>query len=303
MQNLSPEAAASADSLTIVICGTAAVLLAAGSGFWCGIQYAQHREQRLLDRALQGFQQIYQTVLQRMEFAREACGHLERVQAQCFSTEQLERLTAAGNRLTEQFSRVLSRHAPPPEPTADVAAPMQIKWQVTPEDRATGLPDKSAFESNFEMLLELGRKLEQSSGLLLIRLDKFDGLRERHGAADARKLLKKLGSVICRAVRDVDLVCQYAPDMFAVLLPAAGSQGESLASAIRDAVRSYHYRLEETGPEILVTASLGYTPCGQDDNVDFAENRAEDAVARSQRMGRNQLHLHDGAALTHCMTG
>jgi diguanylate cyclase len=180
----------------------------------------------------------------------------------------------------------------------------QIRWLVTPEDRTSGLPSLAAFEANLEMLLEWGSRFEQTSGLLLIKLDKFDGLRERYGTAAAGNLIKRFARVLCRSVRDGDLICQSACDTFAMLLPATEpAAGERIAASIRDMIRGYHFRCEDDGPEVLVTASLGYTVCRGGDKMDFALNRAAEALSRSQRLGRNQLHVHDGSALLHCLVG
>ena len=74
-----------------------------------------------------------------------------------------------------------------------------------------------------------------------------------------------------------------------------------LAQTICDTVRHYHFRLEESGPEVLVTASFGLTQCRPGDNADLILNRVENALAKSQRRGRNQLHLHNGDLLVQCL--
>ena len=110
--------------------------------------------------------------------------------------------------------------------------------------------------------------------------------------------------VVLRAARDADSVCHYNGSTFGVLMPNVDdSTGRKLAEAIRQTVRQYHFRLDESGPEVLVTASFGYTTCLPDDNHDLALNRAGNALAKSERRGRNQLHVHDGNTLANCLVG
>ena len=87
-------------------------------------------------------------------------------------------------------------------------------------------------------------------------------------------------------------------------MPAVDARtGGELAGTIRDRVRGYRFRLDETGPEVLVTASFGYTRLFPGDTVELALNRAGNALDRSLRRGRNQLHIHDGRGMTHSMAG
>jgi diguanylate cyclase (GGDEF)-like protein len=113
--------------------------------------------------------------------------------------------------------------------------------------------------------------------------------------------MKRLGSVVCRAVRDGDLVCRCNGETLAVLFPGLDLQAASrLGRVIRDSVRNHHFHAGETGPEVFLTASFGCTPCRPDENTDLVLARAFDAVSQSQRLGRNQFHVHNGSSLVHC---
>ena len=117
-------------------------------------------------------------------------------------------------------------------------------------------------------------------------------------------MLRKMAAVVCRGGRDEDLLCRYSNDTLALLMPMVDTTtGRLLAQKIRDSVRSFHFRLEESGPEVFVSASYGFTVCEPADNGDLVVNRAGNAVSRSQRRGRNQLHLHDGETAVHRLAG
>jgi Amt family ammonium transporter len=140
--------------------------------------------------------------------------------------------------------------------------------------------------------------------LLLIKVDKYPQLTSRFGEEAARKFVKTMASIVVRAQRDSDVICSYSSDTLAVLMPNVDEElGRRRAQVIRDSVCSYHFRLDESGPEVLVTASFGATCCLPHDNFDLTLNRAGNALARSQRKGRNQLHVHDGNVLSHCSVG
>ncbi len=211
--------------------------------------------------------------------------------------------------LLEVLTRLITRHAPPKPSPAVEAAPLpeaeefKINWLMHPVDRATDLPDRAAFEANLGALLAASGAARCESSLLLVRVDKLAGLISRFGQSNAEKLMKRLAGVVCRAVRDEDLVCCCNSETLAILFPKLDLEcgaGTRLGSVVRDSVRNYHFRVDETGPEVMLTASFGCTPCRPDENVELVLNRAFDAISKSQRLGRNQMHVHDGAGLVHC---
>jgi len=289
--------------------GLAVLFVATASGFCAGFFCARLSERRAFERARAGVAQLFQTILQTLDMARDLCGQLEKIPEPFLKPEQTAQLEKRRGGLLEALTRLIARHTQPVQLQAAEAAPLpkpdefKIDWLMHPIDRATDLPDRAAFEANLGALLTASRAARCESSLLLIRVDKLAGLVSRLGQSNAEKLMKRLAGVVCRAVRDEDLVCCCNSETLAVLIPKLELEGATrLGRAVRDSVRNYHFRVDETGPEVMLTASFGCTPCRPEENVELVLNRAFDALSKSQRLGRNQLHVHDGAALVHCAT-
>jgi diguanylate cyclase (GGDEF)-like protein len=288
--------------------GIGILFMAAASGFGAGLYCARLNERRAYERARAGIGQLFQTMLQTLDMARELCGLLEKYPDKFLKPEQTAQLEKRRGGLVEALTRIITRHAPPAAAQTD-GAPAQappaeefkIDWLMHPVDRATELPDRAAFEANLGALLAAGRKADCESSLLLVRVDKMGGLVSRFGQSTAENLLRRLAAVVCRAVRDEDLVCRCNGETLGILFPKLDlAAGTRLGRAVRDSVRNHHFRVDETGAEVLLTASFGCTSCRPDENVELVLNRAFDALSKSQRVGRNQLHVHDGATLVHC---
>ncbi len=288
-----------------------AVAIAAGTGFAAGIFYARWSDKRSFSRARAGVAQLFQTVISTIDTAQEVCRLLEKCPGTFLKPNQTEQLVQKRNGLLDAISSLVRRHDPNSDatPQRDVApspapTPFKVEWTIEPTDPSTGLPGRQAFDENLALLMKAGQESERTSGLLLIKIDKFENLRSRLGVGDSDKLVKKMMAVVCRSVRDEDLVCRYSADMLAILLPDTDPEtGRSVAGAARDSIRAHHFRVEEHGPEIFVTASFGYTACRPLDNPDLAVNRGADALSKSQQRGRNQLHAHDGQSIKHCLAG
>lgn len=294
--------------------GIAVLFVAAASGFCAGFFCARLSERRAYERARAGVAQLFQTMLQTLDIARELCGQLEKFPDKFLKPEQTAQLEKRRGSLLEGLTRLITRHAPPALPQTEASPPtntaaphpveeFKINWLMHPVDRATDLPDRAAFEANLGALLTACRASRCESSLLLVRVDKLAGLVSRFGQSNADKLVKRLANVVCRAVRDEDLVCCCNSETLGILFPNLDLEGGTrLGRSVRDSVRNYHFHAEETGPAVLLTASFGCTPCRPDENVELVLNRAFDALSKSQRVGRNQLHVHDGATLVHCAT-
>ena len=287
--------------------GIAILFVATASGFVAGFYCARWSERRAFEQARAGVNQLFLTIVKTLDAVRELCGLLEKYPGKVLRVEQTAQLEQRKGGLLEALSRIITRHAPVAEPAVVSAAPAPavepfvINWLVHPVDPATDLPDRAAFESNLAALLAAGRSAGRESSLLLIRVDKLAGLVARFGQANTETLIKRLAGVVCRAVRDEDLVCSCNSETLGVLFPQLDLEGATrLGRAIRDSVRNHHFQVHETGPEVLLTASFGCTPCRPDENVELVMNRAFEALSKSQRVGRNQLHVHDGATNVHC---
>lgn len=170
----------------------------------------------------------------------------------------------------------------------------EISWQQQGAYDSTGLPDRQTFNQNLQALMAAVTTNHRDSGLLLIKLERFEHLTTRFGES-AAVLVRKLGSVVIRNARDADLVCRFSGDTLGVLLPAIDSQDIcQLAAEIHKAIRDYCFRIDEDGPEVLVTASVGGTVCSPEESADIVLNRTGDALAHAVNKGRNQLHMLTG---------
>ncbi|MBI3863794.1 MAG: GGDEF domain-containing protein [Planctomycetia bacterium] len=283
------------------------LFLAVTTGFVAGFMSARLRDRNAFRRARSGATELLATILKTLETARELCARLEAHPVQALQSEQARHFETQRSGLFDALARLGQRLIPAgllnSEGAADTKSAQTPKfvWQTTPVDPSTELPDRSAFEANLTALLKSCSPSGRESSLLLVRVDKMPALVSRVGHAGIEKLIKKLAHVVCRAVRDDDLVCRCNSESLGILFPELDLDSATrLGRVIRDSVRNHHFHVEETGPEVLLTASFGCTPCRANENADLVLNRAFDALTQSQRLGRNQLHVHNGSGLVHC---
>lgn len=144
------------------------------------------------------------------------------------------------------------------------------------QDQLTGLGDARFLQQQLEQQLEHCRQQQQPLTLVLLDLDQFDTINRRFGHAEGDRLLKELTEVLLLNLRRCDLLCRYAGDRFAVVLPGAGEQlATQLSSQLQDAVSHFAYKTTQ-GESVYHSASVGVAT----DTGDHPESLTEQATQR-----------------------
>jgi two-component system, cell cycle response regulator len=289
----------------------ASVMLALGLGFLAGVAYANRATDRGIRKASKTLASLYTLVLDSLENSRRIVALLENFPKVALTKEQVDQLDTKRGFLTDMMGRLIGTQRDALAKQVETQAkpkpkskPIKLTWQRGTFDAHTNLPDRTAFDVNLAQMLDAGSRAEVQSGLLQIRIDRIDQLKSRFGIAGSDAFVKDLAAVMSQSVREQDLACRLAPDLFAILLPNVDAEsGRKLSQAVRNAVRVHNFRTHDGGPEVLVTASFGFTPCPPHDSPEAALTRSGDALAQSARKGRNQLHAYEGEAVVHCAAG
>ena len=154
-------------------------------------------------------------------------------------------------------------------------------------DPLTGLPNRRYFEEYVE-LLGRGRRAEDALGILMIDVDQFKVLNDRHGHAIGDVVLRAIGRTIATTVRDLDVPARFGGEEFVILLrnPSAEVAWE-VGERIREAVAKID--LQDIGVG-TVTVSVGASVSRADGEAvaDLVE-RADQALYRAKRQGRNRV--------------
>ena len=275
-------------------------MIAAAFGFWFGFRYAKSAGRRSLERAKSSLAGLFKHALNSLDTAQNACAYLE-TQAG-LTAEQIGRLGESRNLLIETVSRILDQQQAAEEPSDDVTIP-EMTWIRTPQNHVTKLPDRAPFDENRLMLSRAASEGGFSCGILLVEIDRVEHLKSRFGIAGVQTFARTIAGLICRSLRDADLVCQYTPAIFAVLMPGVDeAAARQLAEKVRQTVRRHNFRVSEKGAEVLVTASFGLSVFVGDNSSDLAINRAENALKRARKQGRNKLFFDSGRELIPCAT-
>ena len=104
---------------------------------------------------------------------------------------------------------------------ARVDAARQLRGVIA-VDPVTGLASRSAFEQQFEQLAGVMVRNRAVLSVIMVEVDGFRRLHERHGVQAGDRLMRDLAGQIRRRFRYSDLVCRHGHARFVLALPDTG---------------------------------------------------------------------------------
>jgi diguanylate cyclase (GGDEF)-like protein len=160
---------------------------------------------------------------------------------------------------------------------------------VAQTDALTGLLNRGAFEESLRR--ELTRCVAQKGvvGLMLVDIDYFKQVNDEHGHLAGDDVLRRVGAALRAGVRPTDVLARFGGEEFVILLHGAGPvQTEEVAERLRADIQA----LVNLPGGVRLTASFGVAVSQADDCVSSLLVRADEALYRSKRDGRNRVHVH-----------
>lgn len=131
------------------------------------------------------------------------------------------------------------------------------------------------------------------AAVLFIDLDGFKAVNDSHGHNTGDALLRRVAATLARNVRAVDTVARFGGDEFIVVLSELYSRAD--AQGIADNIlREVAKPVEINGVRIGISASIGIA-LARDTSVSVDEliRRADEAMYRAKRAGKNRYLIHD----------
>jgi len=154
-------------------------------------------------------------------------------------------------------------------------------------DPLTGLPNRRYFEEYVE-LLGRGRRAEDAIGILMVDVDRFKAINDRHGHAIGDVVLRAIGRTIATTVRDLDVPARFGGEEFVVLLR---NPSPEMALEVGERIRGAVERIDLHDIGVgAVTVSVGASVSRADgEAVASLVARADHALYRAKRYGRNRV--------------
>ncbi|WP_439886977.1 GGDEF domain-containing protein [Pseudomonas sp. MBLB4123] len=155
-------------------------------------------------------------------------------------------------------------------------------------DPLTGLPNRAAWGERLD--LELARWQRYGGELLLamVDIDHFKRINDAYGHLAGDKVLKIIAGELRKRLRKIDFIARFGGEEFVLLLPSTPlAGGLQLLETLREGIAAcpFHFR----GERVSITLSAGISAFAAGERSDQVLERADQALYRAKRGGRNRI--------------
>ena len=160
--------------------------------------------------------------------------------------------------------------------------------KLTYYDGLTGLPNRRYLEVFFKQLLCRCHRQRNSLGCLMIDIDNFKSINDKHGHIIGDRVLQELGIMLSQEKRDHEFISRYGGEEFTVLLENISADNALLVGErIRSAVENHS--LDAEGIPVKITISLGVMVLEPTVATTITEiiEKADSALYAAKNKGKN----------------
>ena len=162
-------------------------------------------------------------------------------------------------------------------------------------DTLTGLKNRRSFNEELDRLFTQRQRQRQgvTFSLIMVDVDHFKKFNDTYGHLAGDLVLRSVAQALTSTLREMDLVCRYGGEEFAIICPGSRLEEAMIAAErVRVAVAGKLVSLKEGN--VQVTASLGVSEVIPSEIADGLVQRADEALYSAKHAGRNRVHIHDG---------
>lgn len=158
-------------------------------------------------------------------------------------------------------------------------------------DALTGIPNRRHFEEVLAAAIAVVRQLRQPLSLLMIDVDHFKGFNDEFGHPIGDHVLRFVAGVVTHPWQTDTFAARYGGEEFAMLcLRTTRQDALQRAESIRARLARHKMIIRGTGERLRsVTVSIGVAELGQREHPDDLIRRADAALYRAKRSGRDRV--------------
>jgi two-component system, cell cycle response regulator len=167
---------------------------------------------------------------------------------------------------------------------------VQLSIEMAITDPLTGLYNRRYMESHLGSLLEQAVSRKKPLTVLVLDIDYFKAINDTHGHDAGDDVLREFSFRIKKSIRGIDLACRYGGEEFVVVMPETDiTVATMVAERLRRRVATEPFPIQDGSRSIEVTISIGISALGRDDTAANILKRADAALYRAKRDGRNRV--------------
>lgn len=170
-------------------------------------------------------------------------------------------------------------------------ANVTLSMEAAVTDALTGLYNRRYMEGHLNTLVNDAAQRGKAISLLILDIDYFKAVNDTHGHDVGDEVLRELARRIRQTVRGIDMACRLGGEEFVIVLPETDmALAYHIAERLRQSIGNIAFPIASAGIDLDVTISVGVAALEDaEDNADTILKRADKALYRAKRDGRNRV--------------
>lgn len=173
--------------------------------------------------------------------------------------------------------------------TAHKRLELELERQAT-RDPLTGLYNRRYMEQRLSEEIERARRSGDALSVVMLDLDRFKEINDRHGHIVGDRVLKRFADMLCLSLRAHDLVGRVGGDEFCAILP--GASGEAAHAVITRCLREIAaVNLDREGRLPRMSGTAGVAQFEDEPSPRALLEKADRALYAAKAAGRGRAQL------------
>jgi len=164
--------------------------------------------------------------------------------------------------------------------------------EASTHDALTGIANRRLLTERLREESERAKRYARPLCVVMVDIDRFKVINDEHGHEVGDNVLMEVVRVMEAEIREHDLCGRWGGEEFLLMMPeTTRDQAVRVMERLRQAVANLRVRINDNA--LSVTVSLGMAELRADENYSSAINRADVALLRAKRNGRDRYELAD----------
>ncbi|MGH6770623.1 MAG: PleD family two-component system response regulator [Xanthobacteraceae bacterium] len=167
---------------------------------------------------------------------------------------------------------------------------VQLSIEMAITDALTGLYNRRYMESHVGTLVEQAASRGKPMTVLVLDIDYFKSINDTWGHDAGDDVLREFALRIRKSIRGIDLACRHGGEEFVVVMPETDlAVATMVAERLRRRIAGDAFPIQQGARSIEVTISIGIAALGRGEDAAAVLKRADQALYRAKRDGRNRV--------------
>jgi diguanylate cyclase (GGDEF)-like protein len=175
---------------------------------------------------------------------------------------------------------------------AELAEAMKIIEEMARIDPLTGLFNRRHLMDSLDLARKRTLRTRQTFSIVIVDIDFFKKVNDTYGHLHGDAVLRGVAAALQRTLRESDICARYGGEEFMLVLEQTRAEpAAQCAERLRRIVEQERFAGFDAG--FSVTISLGIAEYADGESVEQSVARADSALYRAKRGGRNRFEVAD----------